>query len=145
MERRFSLHAVWPALASMWALSLLGGLPSTGLPSRFEVPSVLGQPPAAERLDAGTEGASDTLVATIRRVEQVAPSIEVITGISLVLRIVSIDVPRACEIVVSGRETRMEELQRGYVVRIIYYREAGRRVAERIEEITPELAGESGG
>lgn len=145
MARRPSSHAARPALAGMCALSLLGGWASISPPSRLAVPSAHGQPPAAWRLHAGTKGASDTLVATIRHVQQGSRSVEVITGLSLVLRIVSIDVPRACEIVVSGRETRIEELQRGYVVRVIYYREAGRRVAERIEEITPELADESEG
>ncbi|HEX2450096.1 MAG TPA: hypothetical protein VHJ69_03095 [Gemmatimonadales bacterium] len=108
------------------ALTLLSFLACGGATSR-ETP----EPAPARRIDSTPQ----VLIATCRYMNAPAGSMDVITGVSFALRVVTFRVHDDTEIVVRGERADLTDLVSGSVVRIEYRRTPQGNVADRIVEL----------
>lgn len=80
--------------------------------------------------------AQDTLIGTVRSVDPRSGTIEMITGVGLVLRLYRVQVDEDVPVRIAGRSATLTQLERGQVVRIVYQTTTVGRVAAYVEVIT---------
>jgi hypothetical protein len=79
--------------------------------------------------------ASNVLTATCRSMSYEAGTMDVITGLSFALRVVTFQVNEDTEVVIRGERGELADLAPGKVVRIQYRRTPQGNQADRIEEV----------
>ncbi len=82
---------------------------------------------------AELEAQTDTVMGTVKDVKATPMTLETITGISLALRVVKLDVDEDCEIRMAGRDATFHEIQQGQVVLVEYVTRGSEMIAHRIE------------
>jgi len=78
---------------------------------------------------------SSVLTATCRSMDQDAGTMDVITGVSFALRVVTFQVDEDTEVMIRGEPGEMADLAPGLVVRIHYRKTPQGNQADRIEEV----------
>jgi len=89
-----------------------------------------------------SQAAAATLTGTVRAVDTEAAAVEMITGVGLALRWMSVQVDPASKIEVAGAPAELGDLAPGDIVRVRYRKVDKRNVAESIERVPIEEAGE---
>jgi hypothetical protein len=112
-----------PAFVS--TLALLSTLACGGTPREAPVPG-----PARP-----TSPTSNVLTATCRSMNADAGTMDVITGLSFALRVMTFQVDETTEIVIRGERAELADLRQGKVVRIQYRKTPQGNLADRIEEV----------
>ncbi len=82
-----------------------------------------------------TSPTSNVLTATCRSMNVGAGTMDVITGLSFALRVITFRVDESTEVVIRGERAELVDLGPGRVVRIQYRRTPQGNLADRIEEV----------